>query len=207
MIAAGGSGASELPSVPDDAAARKFIQLTKGQPPWPRLVRAADQVGGGDALDLGCGAGRDTEHLLNRGFTVTAVDSSAWAGAALSQMPHQARLDFIQSRIEDFQPMTYDLINAQYALPFICSDLFKGCVARLIAALRPKAVLAANFFGPHDEWNVAGDHRTFVTRAEVEAMLTDLELMELSEEDKDGETAFGTTKHWHVYHVIARRTA
>ncbi len=103
--------------------------------------------------------------------------------------------------------MTYNLVNAQYALPFIRSDLFKGCVARLITALRPGGVLAANFFGPHDEWNVPGDHRTFVTRAEVEAMLTDLEIMELSEEDREGETAFGTTKHWHVYHVIARRTA
>ncbi|MDQ6899967.1 MAG: methyltransferase domain-containing protein [Candidatus Dormibacteraeota bacterium] len=191
----------------DDATVRQFIELTKGHPPWLHLVRAADQVAGGDALDLGCGAGRDTEHLLNRGFRVTAVDSSPWAGAALRQMPHQARLRFVQSRIEDFHPLTYDLINAQYALPFIRSDLFNACVARLIAALRPRGVLAANFFGPHDEWNVPGDQRTFVTQAELEAMLTGLEIVALSEEDKDGQTAFGTTKHWHVYHVIARRTA
>lgn len=45
--------------------------------PWSGTWRAvADGVPRGRALDLGCGLGFDTEHLLALGFSVTAVDFS-----------------------------------------------------------------------------------------------------------------------------------
>jgi tellurite methyltransferase len=28
---------------------------------------------------------------------------------------------------------------------------------------------------------------------------------EFEEEDEDGATALGTQKHWHVYHIVARK--
>jgi tellurite methyltransferase len=182
----------------------RFIELTRDQPPWPRLIRAAGLVGRpGDALDLGCGGGRDTGHLLRAGFHVTAVDASPWALPALRRLPHQRRLQFVQSAIEDFVPEKYDLVNAQFVLPFIPADRFRACVSGLIAALRPGAVFAATFFGINDQWNVPGTPLTFINRAELDGLLAGLSVMELTEEDADGKTAEGTPKHWHVYHVIA----
>ena len=45
---------------------------------------------------------------------------------------------------------------------------------------------------------------TFNTRAEVEALLADFEIEELREQDEPGEAVSGP-KHWHVFHVIARK--
>ncbi len=38
-------------------------------------------------------------------------------------------------------------------------------------------------------------------------LLEPFELERFDEEDEDGKTALGDAKHWHVFHVVARRTA
>ena len=52
-----------------------FYKRTKDKTPSFLLVQALNHcVRRNDALDLGCGAGRDTRFLLQQGFRVTAVD-------------------------------------------------------------------------------------------------------------------------------------
>ncbi|HEV2459625.1 MAG TPA: class I SAM-dependent methyltransferase [Ktedonobacterales bacterium] len=185
----------------------RFYGFTKDSRPWPLLVRAAALAPRkGSALDLGAGAGRDTRYLLEQGFEVTALDADARAVALLATLP-QARLRVVQSAFEDFvfASATYDLISGQFALPFIARDSFVDVVARLKAALAPGGVFAGQFFGIHDQWNTPERSMTFLARAEVEALLSDLETIELSEEDADGHTADGSPKHWHVFHILARR--
>jgi hypothetical protein len=46
---------------------------------------------------------------------------------------------------------------------------------------------------------------SFHTRPEAEALLSDLEIIEFTEEDADGHVADGSPKHWHVFHILARR--
>jgi len=76
---------------------------------------------------------------------------------------------------------------------------------RLKAALAPGGVFAGQFFGVHDEYNNTERVMTFLTRAEAEDLLSDLEVIELTEEDADGHKADGSPKHWHVFHILARR--
>ena len=186
----------------------EFIRLTAGAEPWPRLVQAAELLGRpGDALDLGCGAGRDTGYLLRHDFRVVAVDSSPLAGRAVKRLPHQRNLHFVECAIEDFGYADYDLINAQFVLPFVRRERFSGCVREMVAAVRPGGVLAATFFGPNDEWNEPGSAVNFVTRDEVPSLLEPLVIVDLEEEDRDGQTANGTPKHWHAFHVLAQRPA
>jgi SAM-dependent methyltransferase len=158
------------------------------------------------ALDLGAGAGRDTRYLLSQGFEVTAVDADPRAVALLAARS-QDRLRVVQSTFQDFSfgTASYDLISAQFALPFVPSDRFAGVFARIKAALATGGVFAGQFFGVRDEWNTPDRDMTFLTRAEAEALLSDLETIELSEEDADGHKADGSPKHWHVYHILARR--
>jgi tellurite methyltransferase len=186
----------------------RFYGFTKDSPPWQLLVRAAALAPRkGRALDLGAGAGRDTRYLLEQGFQVTAVDADPRAVALLSELStlHQTRLRVVQSSFEDFAFATYDLISAQFALPFLPSDRFADVFARLRAALVPGGVFAGQFFGVHDQWNTPDRSMTFLTRPEAAALLRDLETIELTEEDADGHVADGSPKHWHVFHILARR--
>src|SRR6266849_5994068 len=128
----------------------RFYNFTRDSPPWPLLMRAASLAPRqGRALDLGAGAGRDTRYLLEQGFRVTAVDADPRAVALLSALP-QARLSVVQSSFEDFAFAIYDLISAQFALPFIPRGRFADVFARLKAALAPGGVFAGQFFGVHD---------------------------------------------------------
>jgi tellurite methyltransferase len=192
--------------MPSEERWSRFVEITSGASPWPRLVRAAgmfDQPG--EALDMGAGAGRDTAYLLSQGWRVTAVDSSPSAVTALRRLRPQRNGHVVQSAAEDFEPSAYDLVNAQFSLPFIAPARFTATVQRLRDSARPGGVMAATFFGEHDEWNVPGTDLTFNTRAEIEGVFGEWELIELAEDDEDGHTADGTPKHWHVFHLIARR--
>jgi tellurite methyltransferase len=189
----------------DEARWKKFMAATRGQPPWPSLVRAADMFESpGDALDVGAGAGRDTAYLLSRGWRVTAVDSSPSSAEALQRFSHQ-NLRIVSAAAQDFAPSGYDLVNAQYSLPFIPAQHFEATVGRLRDSVRVGGVMAATLFGKNDEWNVPENSLTFSTRADLERMFSGLNLIELSEVEEDGHTADGSPKHWHVFDLIARQ--
>lgn len=187
----------------------RFYSITKESAPWPLMIRAAALAPKhGRALDLGAGAGRDTRYLLEQEFDVTAVDAEPQSVALLASLPYpQDRLHAVQSTFEDFpfETATYDLISAQFALPFTPRDKFGGMFARLKAALAPGGIFAGQLFGVHDQWNASNRPMTFHTRAEAEALLSDFELIELVEEDEDGHKADGSPKHWHVFHILARK--
>src|ERR1700737_2218874 len=128
---------------PSEARWRTFVENTKGQPPWPRLVRAADMFDQpGDALDVGAGAGRDTAYLLDRGWRVTAIDSSPSAIKALERLTHP-NLRVVAIRVEDFVPSACDLVTAQFSLPFIATEQFTVTIQRLRDSVRPNGVIAA----------------------------------------------------------------
>ena len=195
------------PAPGDESRWEKFVAATRDEPPWPRLVRAAEMFeSAGDALDVGPGGGRDTAYLLNHGWRVTAIDSSP---AALSALERLARdnLRIVATRAQDFVPSTYNLVNAQFSLPFISPADFTATVQRLRDSVRPGGVMAATFFGKHDEWNVEGTELTFSTRTDIEELFHDWDVIELTEVEEDGRVATGAPKHWHVYHLIARRSA
>ena len=184
---------------------KDFYKYTRDRPPWPLLVQAVSLLAHKErALDLGSGAGRDTRYLLEQGFQVTAVDSDAHAITILATFP-QERLRIVQSSFVDFAFGTYDLINAHYALPFVAKSRFDEVVARVKQALQPGGIFVGQFFGIHDEWNTPGREMTFLTREEAEEALQGLEIVEFREEDLDSHVADGSPKHWHAFHIIARK--
>ncbi|HVB75183.1 MAG TPA: class I SAM-dependent methyltransferase [Ktedonobacteraceae bacterium] len=185
----------------------EFYKHTRERPPWPRLMRAISLLAQKErALDLGCGAGRDTRYMLEQGLQVTAVDADAHAMAILATFP-QERLRAVQSSFVDFVFERYDLINAHYCLPFLARDQFYAVFGRARAALLPAGIFVGQFFGIHDEWNTPerAGKMTFLTREEAMQALQGLEIVAFEEEDIDSVVADGSPKHWHVFHIIARK--
>jgi SAM-dependent methyltransferase len=69
----GYSGTGPGPITPDGCAVELYERLTVGDEPE---VIARFTPGRGSILELGCGVGRVTHPLVDRGFAVTAVDES-----------------------------------------------------------------------------------------------------------------------------------
>ena len=187
-----------------------YIEARRFDPPRPLLMRAASLAERKDhALDAGAGALNATKYLLSAGFAqVTAFDSAPASQRAAAELPPE-QVNFVPSRFEDFAfpADAYDLVNAEFALPFIRAENFAAVFARLLGSVRPRGLFTGQLFGPNDSWNVADSGMNFHPRAAVEGLLRDFELVELEEEDHPGKTKLGEDKHWHIFHIIARKAA
>jgi membrane dipeptidase len=186
--------------------------------PWTRYYRRAgldarptllDAVARfstpGVAVDLGAGTGRDTLELLRRGWRVVAIDGEPEAVDKIVQLAGRDadRLDAVVGRYESTPWPECDLLNASYAIPFCPPDRFAEVWGRIVHSIRPGGRFAGQFFGPNDDWARTG--LLIHSRAEIEQLLAPFEIESLTEEDVDGTTTVGKTKHWHLFHVVSRK--
>jgi SAM-dependent methyltransferase len=185
----------------------RYYSATIGRPPRPTLTFALDRMPEpGFAVDLGCGNGRDTVELLRRGWQVLAIDSEPEAIAlmeAREDLPNRENLQTLCAKMEEVRWPDCDLVNCSFALPFCPPERFPSVWQRIIESIREGGRFAGHLFGPHDDW--ARDGLTIVTRPALDALFAAFELEHLEEEDADGETAPGKKKHWHIFHIVAKK--
>src|SRR5262249_23935740 len=194
---------------------KSYFDAVAGLPARETLVFALGQFEkeGAEAplaVDLGCGDGRDAVVMLERGWSVVAVDSGAEGIARLERRVSgeaRGRLRTIVARYEDAQWPRCDLVNASFSIPHCSPAHFPGLWERIARSIRPGGRFAGQLFGVNDSWAKRPDGvtRPYHTRGEVEAMLAAFEVEMLSEVEQDGKTAFGEPKYWHVFHVVARK--
>ena len=159
------------------------------------------------AVDLGCGTGRDTAELLRRGWRVLAIDGEAEAIARLGKREDLApdaahRLETLVARFEDARWSATDLVNSSFALPFCPPEQFDEVWRRIVVSLRRGGRFSGQLFGERDGWASEPD-MSFLSRARTEEILSDFELERFDEVERDGKTATGKPKYWHVFHVVA----
>ncbi len=143
--------------------------------------------------------------MLERGWRVLAIDAAAEAIERLrARAGEEPRLETRVASFEDAEWPEADLVNAGYALPFCPPAHFDAVWARVVAAIHPGGRFSGQLFGDRDEW-VNDPELTFHTREEALSLLDGFELERFDEEDADGKTALDEPKHWHVFHVIARK--
>ncbi|MFA7216568.1 MAG: class I SAM-dependent methyltransferase [Candidatus Paceibacterota bacterium] len=187
---------------------KEYFERTKDIKPRPLLVKAVDFVNDkNEALDLGSGALNDVKFLVSKGFKhINAVDSKPLAQDIIQNFPPEI-VSYVISTFEDFDFVEdkYDLINAQYSLPFNPQNTFERVFKSITSSLKTGGILTGQFFGEKDEWNVPDHKMNFQTREQAEKFLNGLEIIDFKEEEADRPTAKGDMKHWHVFHFIVRK--
>lgn len=208
----------------DRERCRLYLDGNEGAPPRDLLLLALSLVRPETegaprrrALDIGCGPGREALELLRAGFDVEAFDpypvmvERTRAGAAALGPDVIARLDLRVATLERMAPMLaadrYDLIHAGFVLPFVRPSEFDRCLSAIRSALAAGGVLAAQFFGPDDEFIRGAAPGTMTAHAadEVGRALSGLEILHRDEVNRSGRIGRGREKWWHVHHVVARK--
>ncbi|HZB91913.1 MAG TPA: class I SAM-dependent methyltransferase [Stellaceae bacterium] len=187
-----------------------YYERIAGRPPRRTLLRALERFGdatGRLAVDLGCGDGRDTIELLRRGWRVVAIDAEPEAIRRLNDRPDLPKGTMLEARCARFEDAAWpaaDLVNASFALPLVAPEHFAPLWAKIARSLKPGGRFAGQLFGPRDGWH-GRDAITFLTRDEILRLLAGFSVEHFEEEETDATTPCGEAKHWHLFHIVARR--
>ena len=209
----------------------RYYEVTAERPAWTTVKEAIARFGpvggvlGGDpaglpdatgavapaeprrAVDLGCGAGRDTRELLRAGWQVLAVDREPGAEAALRAALEPGLESRLSVRIEDLATVDVpacDLVNASLCLPFLAPAAFDAVWDRIVAALGPGDRFAAMLFGDHDG-SAADPAMTCLPPDRIRSMLSGFEIEFWSDTEEDTRTALGEPHHFHLIEFVARK--
>lgn len=159
------------------------------------------------AMDLGCGVGTEVADLLQRGFTVHALDQESRA-IELVKAKASNFADRLHTYVTPFELMrdwpSVDFLYSFHALPFCNRSYFDEVVNRSIRSVSPDGLYVASFFGLEDEWVVA-DKVVGISDVEVRSRLHGFDVLHFVEDKKVGKTVMNGEKMWHVVEVIAKR--
>ena len=199
--------------VQDDKAAgwAAYYEKLRDRPPRKTLLLALDRFGpppaGARAVDLGCGDGRDVVELLRRGWNVVAVDAEpeALRRLAARNLPGAERVTPVLRRMED-TPLPADvlLVNSSFAMPLCEPAKFHEMWGRIREGLPSGGRFSGQWYGPRDSW-CGRPGMTFVSQKEARNLLQGFDVEMFEEEEDDGTTPRGQAKHWHIFHIVARK--
>ncbi|NJO43902.1 MAG: methyltransferase domain-containing protein [Cyanobacteria bacterium CRU_2_1] len=199
-----------------------YYQAVEGRPPRETLLKALAKFDAEPSLDcprlavdLGCGDGRDTVELLRRGWHVLAIDGEQKAFDRLLNRLDLQHDSFrltegqrLQTQLMRFETLTLppavDLINASFCLTFCPPASFPDLWQTIMTSLNKGGRFCGQLFGDRDSWTRYPNH-THHTRQQIEGLLQPFEIEWLDEEEHPGVTAIGEEKHWHIFHIVARK--
>ena len=161
----------------------------------------------GNAVELGCGAGRDTVYLIRNGWNVLAIDREDVETRIVSKLlvEELEQFEFFKQRFEDIELENSNLVVANFSLPFCNKNDFKKLWAKINHSILKDGYFVGNFLGDKDEWKIAKEKMTFLTKDQVMELFRNFEIVDFKEVEKDGLTGLGKMKHWHIFNVIAKK--
>ncbi len=113
--------------------------------PHSAVIEVVNHIQPGDALDLGCGRGRNSIYLQTRGFRVTAVDHSAKAIATLQEIiAAEEECRGIRTQLYDIATASidedYDLVASTVVMQFLPADSIEAVITNMQAHTKPGGI-------------------------------------------------------------------
>ena len=162
----------------------------------------------GKAIDIGCGAGRDTIFLIKNNWNVLAIDREDAKDIISSKLNDKElkRFRFIRQDFENIKLEENDLVVANFSIPFCSKKDFKDFWNTIVGSISEEGYFVGNFFGLNDSWvNIKGN-MVFLSKEQVLKLFENsFEIIKFEEIERDEKTALGKIKHWHIYEIIAKK--
>lgn len=160
-----------------------------------------------NAIDLGCGAGNDTVYLIKNGWNVLAIDRENVESRISKRLTtiELQHFKFEQQNLENLKLKKAKLIVANYSLSFCNKEKFEKLWNEIKINLDKDGYFVGNFLGTNDDWNKTKPQMTFFSKEQVLDLFRDFNIFNFKEVEVDKKTALGIPKHWHIFHIIAKR--
>lgn len=187
---------------------KNYYDLTKNAKPHMNVEKFISlNIDAEKAIDLGCGAGRDTVELLKNNWKVLSIDKENTRQIIEEQLNNieLKNFEFIQGDFTQLPLQKTNLIVANFSIPFCNKEYFKDLWKKLNAILLNEGYFVGNFFGKNDSWINSKKNMVFLSKKEVMNLFNDFEIIQFKDIEKDTKTVEGELKHWHVYDIIAKK--
>lgn len=140
----------------------------------------------GNAVELGCGAGRDTVCLIKNEWNVTAIDREDVESRIAAKLEEEElkQFKFLKQKFEDIKLENNNLVVANFSLPFCNKNNFKELWNKIDNSILKDGYFVGNFFGKNDEWKITKEEMTFLTKEQVMELFKDFDIIELKEVEK-----------------------
>ena len=168
-----------------------------------------DEISGNDkvAVELGCGAGRDTIYLIKKGYHVIGIDKNDTEELIRNRLNEKenTQFTFLKSKFGDLEIIEKnDLIVSNYSLSFCLPLSFTKFWRKVSDSIKVGGYFLGNFFGKNDSWSQEKKNMIFFDIEEVKKLFQDFTIIEMNEKEYDKCTAMGKMKHWDVIEVYAK---
>ena len=159
---------------------------------------------GADILELGCGTGLDSSHILKRGFSLEATDgAAAMVRKANERFDIQAR----QMRFDELDAVeVFDAVWAHACLHHLPRADLSPTVSRIYRALRAGGLHFANYkLGdadhPHEERDSTGRWASLPSRGWLDALYAEAGFNVVDRYFYNAESSDGTQRDWYALTV------
>ena len=161
----------------------------------------------GNAIELGCGAGRDTKFLLENKWNVLAIDREEVSNIIKENLNEEElkRFRFQKQELENLKLEKNNLIVANNSLSFCKKEKFKEMWNKIKNSILSNGYFVGNFFGINDEWAKNKKDMSFLSKESCLKLFDDFDIIEFKEIEKEGLTGLGKIKYWHIFNVIAKK--
>ncbi len=185
-----------------------YIKKTQEQPIPLELVSGVKLLKKkGLALDLGCGPGNFSKYLMDKKFTVVAIDIAKSAIRSTKEKIGESPIILIEADLNTFPIIgksDYNLILAWKSTSFLKkgNDIIK--YKEIAKALANGGVFVFSVFGKDDGWVKSGEVQG-ITLNKLKVIFKGFEFSSVSEKKFHKASVLGEIKNWHFIQGVARK--